>query len=61
MGAPTFRAFRRAVLDGRVSAPVSLLIRSALAEAVTVADASAETKNWRSNPKAGGECAPATM
>ena len=43
-GSADVSAFRRAVLDGRVSAPVSLLIRSALAEAVTVADASGNEK-----------------
>jgi len=43
-GSEDVRAFRRAVLDGRVSAPVSLLIRSALAEAVTVSDSAGNEK-----------------
>ena len=43
-GSEDVRAFRRSVLDGRVSAPVSLLIRSALAEATTVADGSGNEK-----------------
>lgn len=43
-GAEDVRAFRRAVLDGRVTAPVSRLLRSALSEAVTVADSSGNEK-----------------
>ena len=43
-GSEDVRAMRRAVLDRRVSAPVSLLIRSALSEAVTVSDASGGEK-----------------
>ena len=36
--------FRRAVLSGRVAAPRSLLIRSALSEARTVADVAGNVK-----------------
>ena len=43
-GSEDVRAFRRAVLDGKVTAPPSLLIRSALSEAVTVSDASGNQK-----------------
>ena len=43
-GAEDVRGFRRAVLDAAVSAPVSLLMRSALAEATTVADGSGNEK-----------------
>ena len=43
-GSEDVRAFRRAVLDGKVTAPPSLLIRSALAEAVTISDSSGNEK-----------------
>ena len=43
-GSEDVRAFRRAVLDGNVTAPRSKLIRSALAEATTVADTSGNEK-----------------
>ena len=43
-GSEDVRAFQRAVLDGRVTPPVSLLIGSALSEAVTVSDASGNAK-----------------
>ena len=43
-GSEDVRAFRRAVLDGRVTAPTSLLIRSALAEATTIADTAGNEK-----------------
>ena len=43
-GSEDVRAFRRSVLDGRVTAPPSLLIRSALSEAVTVSDSSGNEK-----------------
>lgn len=38
------RLFRAAVLEGKVSAPISLALRSALSEARTVADAAANEK-----------------
>ena len=43
-GSEDVRAFRRAVLDGNVTAPRSKLIRSALAEAVTVSDTAGNEK-----------------
>ena len=43
-GAEDVRAFRRTVLDGKVTAPVSALIQSALSEAVTVSDSSGNQK-----------------
>ena len=43
-GAEDVRGFRRAVLEGRVRARKSLLVRSALAEARTVADAAGNEK-----------------
>ena len=43
-GSEDVRAFRRAVLDGDVTASVSLLIRAALSEATTVADGSGNEK-----------------
>ena len=43
-GSEDVRAFRRAVLDGNVTAPRSKLIRSALAEATTVADTAGNEK-----------------
>ena len=43
-GAQDVRAFRAAVLEGRVAAPVSLAMRAALAEARTVADSAANEK-----------------
>lgn len=43
-GSEDVRAFRRAVLDGKVAAPVSLLMRSALSEAVTAVDTSGNEK-----------------
>ena len=43
-GAADVRAFRRAVLEGKVRARPSLLIRSALAEARTVSDAASNQK-----------------
>lgn len=43
-GAQDVRAFRAAVLEGRVVAPVSLAMRAALAEARTVADSAANEK-----------------
>ena len=47
-GAEDIRLFRGAVLDGKVAAPVSLAMRSALSEAKTVTDASANEKLARS-------------
>ena len=38
------RAFRSAVLEGKVAAPVSMAMRAALSEAKTVADSSANEK-----------------
>ena len=43
-GAEDVRAFRAAVLENRVAAPVSLAMRAAFAEAQTVSDASANEK-----------------
>ena len=43
-GSEDVRAFRRSVLDGKVAAPPSFLVRSALSEAVTVSDASGNEK-----------------
>ena len=43
-GAQDVRAFRAAVLEGQVSAPVSIAMRAAFAEAKTVVDASANEK-----------------
>ena len=50
-GGEDMRDFRKAVLDGHVSAPVSLLLRSAIAEARVVGDASA---NWKIAKKTEG-------
>lgn len=43
-GAQDVRLFRAAVLEGRVSAPVSLAMRAAFAEARTIADSAANEK-----------------
>ena len=43
-GSQDIRAFRAAVLDGRVAAPVSLAMRAALSEAKTVSDSAANEK-----------------
>ena len=43
-GAQDVRAFRSAVLEGRVAAPVSLAMRAAFAEAKTVTDSAANEK-----------------
>ena len=43
-GAVDVRAFRSAVLEGKVAAPVSMAMRAALSEAKTVADSSANEK-----------------
>ena len=43
-GGEDVRDFRKAVLDGHVSAPVSLLLRSALSEARVVTDAAGNSK-----------------
>ena len=43
-GGEDVRDFRRAVLDGNVSAPESLLLRSALSEARVVTDAAGNSK-----------------
>ena len=43
-GAADVRAFRAAVLEGKVAAPVSLAMRAALAEARTVTDSAANEK-----------------
>ena len=43
-GAQDVRAFRAAVLEGKVAAPVSLAMRSALSEAKVVADSAANEK-----------------
>ena len=50
-GAEDVRDFRAAVLEGHVSAPVSLLLRSAISEARVVGDASA---NWKIAKKTEG-------
>ena len=43
-GSEDIRAFRRALLDGEIQAPKSLLLRSALNEARTIADLSGNEK-----------------
>ena len=43
-GAEDVRAFRSAVLEGRIAAPVSLALRSALSEARTISDVAANEK-----------------
>ena len=43
-GAADVREFRRSVVDRKVATPVSLLVRSALSEAVTVSDPAGNSK-----------------
>ena len=48
-GAEDVRGFRRACIDGRVKASKSLLVRSALSEAVTISDPAANAKLAKSS------------